>query len=704
MVILVERAGHLVEKEELISALWPDSFVEEANVAQHVWTIRKALGDAHNGRPFIETVPKKGFRFAAPVVRRSRRDEESPVGADVGTLPTSTLTRGSSAEHLVKPVKGHWNRVVVAVGLLLILTFALLGLYGLKSRSPAKSRATLKIVPFTSFPGQKSAPAFSPDGKQIAFVWDGPKGDNEDIYVKLISEGNPLRLTSDPAPDRNPSWSPDGRFIAFVRVLKDENVLMTMPLGGPERKVITFTGNPFANWSPDGKYFVINSKDSSDELTNIYLVSVETGEKRKLTSSPSQFNGDRGGRFSPDGRWIAFIRSLNISVDDIYVVPVSGGEPRRITNDNVEMRGLDWTADGREIVFSSNRGGPFSLWRVLAAGGAPEPLPGVGENATVPRISRQGNYIAYVSDKLDYKIWRGPGPNAPDKNSPLTQLIASTRKDAQPQYSPDGKRIAFVSDRSGSWEIWICDSEGSNPIQLTHLGSGDNGSPHWSPNGQQIAFDARITGSSDIYIINVDGGSPRQLTTEPSTENVPIWSKDGRWIFFGSDRSGDWQIWKIPAAGGQSIQVTKGGGFLPVGTTHDFIYHVRSSGALIPGKKSGEPGVWRVPVDGGDEIHIFDQVEDPATVFVSEDGIYFVKQPVVGQPDATLAARGLSSMSKLDREIEFYSFIDKQTMKLFSVKKPAVLWGLSASPDGNWILYTESDRLDNDIMLVENFQ
>src|SRR5262245_43832101 len=206
LVMLVERAGHLVEKEELISALWPDSFVEEANVAQHVWTIRKTLGEADNGGPFIETVPKKGFRFVTPVVRRSGRDEESPAGAVVGTLPTPTLARGSSADYVVKPVKSHWNRVVVALGLLLILTIALLGLYELMTRSPAKSRATLKIVPFTSFPGIKAWPAFSPDGKQIAFAWTGEKGGRFDIYVQLIGgEGPPLQLTTNPAPDRTPS-------------------------------------------------------------------------------------------------------------------------------------------------------------------------------------------------------------------------------------------------------------------------------------------------------------------------------------------------------------------------------------------------------------------------------------------------------------------------------------------------------------------
>src|SRR2546425_276249 len=622
---------------------------------------------------------------AMPAITDAKAAQETKTDSLSQTSGVAELRPTSSAEYIVNEMRRHKKGFVLASAL--ILAIAALGLYKLIDRRSSNSRApTLKIVPFTSFPGRKSEPAFSPDGRQIAFTWDGEKGDNVDIYVKLIGEGTPLRLTTDPAPDRNPTWSPDGRFIAFVRVLKDEKALMTIPaLGGPERKVTSFKGNPYATWSPDGKYFAIDSSDSADELSNIFLVSAETGEKRKLSTSPMQFNGDRGAKFSPDGKWIAFIRSLNYAVDDIYIIAVSGGEPRRLTNDKVDIQGLDWTADGREIVFSSIRGGPFGLWRVSASGGSPEALPGVGENALIPRISRQGNYLAYVYNKFDWNIWRRPGPNATDEDAPPTKLIASTRWDIQPKYSPDGKRITFVSDRSGNSEIWVADSDGSRPIQVTNFGGGVAGIPRWSPDGQQIAFDARSTGSSDIYVVNADGGSPRQLTTEPSADIVPVWSKDGRWIFFGSDRSGDWQIWKIPSPGGEAVQVTKDGGYASLAAMDAFIYYTRTSGA-VAAKKSSEPGVWRAPVDGGEEIRVFDQVVFPVSLFVTENGVYFT-------------TRGPSTSST----IAFYSFSNKQTTRLFSIDKigPA---GLSASPDGKWIVWSQVDQVDNDIMLVESFR
>ena len=347
---------------------------------------------------------------------------------------------------------------------------------------------------------------------------------------------------------------------------------------------------------------------------------------------------------------------------------------------------MDWTADGREIVFSSTRGGSsYALWRVSISGGSPQPLPGVGENAYVPVVSRHGNYLAYVYRKEDVNIWRAAGPNSLVKDSPPTALITSTRSDLSPAYSADGKRIAFASDRSGSLEIWICDSEGLNPVEVTHFGSGHNGTPRWSPDGQRIAFDARVTGSSDIYVVGADGGSPRQLTTETSTDLMPVWSKDGRWIFFGSDRSGDWQIWRVAPEGGQAMQITKGGGFATVGATDGFIYYTRSSGAVSV-KQASEPGVWRVPVDGGEELRMFDQGR-AHHLCVTEDGIYFYD----GQATAGPA-------------IEFYSFVNRQTTKLLSIDKSKYYGLITASPDGKWILHAQIDHVDNDIMLVENFQ
>ena len=180
-------------------------------------------------------------------------------------------------------------------------------------------------------------------------------------------------------------------------------------------------------------------------------------------------------------------------------------------------------------------------------------------------ISRQGNRLAYDERFLDSNIWRLELPEAKStsrQNSPArTKLIFSTRADHSPQFSPDGRRVVFISDRSGNEEVWVCESAGTNPLQLTFFDGPATGAARWSPDGRQIAFDSQASGNTDIYVIGAEGGKPRQMTTETSHDTTPSWSHDGRWIYFRSNRSGSYQVWKLPVAGGPALQVTRQGGY-----------------------------------------------------------------------------------------------------------------------------------------------
>jgi Tol biopolymer transport system component len=253
--------------------------------------------------------------------------------------------------------------------------------------------------------------------------------------------------------------------------------------------------------------------------------------------------------------------------------------------------------------------------------------------------------------------------------------------DQGPQYSPDGKRIVFESTRSGFYEIWVCDSEGTNTIQLTTL-ERVTGTPRWSPDGRQIAFDSRPESHSGIYVINVEGGSPRRLTTETSDDVVPSWSRDGRWIYFASNRSGTQQVWKVPAEGGQAVQVTKKGGLAAFESP---------DGKIVYYAKFDSPGLWRVAVEGGEETLVLDQPKAGYWDYwaVVDGGIYFVNAAVVSRPT-----------------IEFYSFATRRVRQIAAMEKEAYKWspGFAISPDGRWILYASMDHSGSDIMLVENFR
>ena len=422
------------------------------------------------------------------------------------------LKRDSESGRLAVPAAGgphaattkrSWIVAGLVATMLAVLVAAAIWQYAHRATTQT-DLAPMTVTPFTSYTGLVCCPSFSPDGNQIAFLWDRGEGKGVDLYVKLIGDTTPLRLTNAPGTIAGLAWSPDGRRIATLR---PDGVFVVSALGGPERRLAE-THSPALgglDWSPDGKWLALPDKETGDGSVGIFLVSPETGERHRLTS-PLNPTDDRGPAFSPDGTTLAFARARSIFSQDVFVVPLAGGEPRQLTFLSGSIRGLDWTPDGKQIVLSvsiSGEAGNNSLWRIAAAGGKPEKVSGLGlGGATDPTVSRHGNRLAYGESSDNVNVWQ-LRLSSPDKPAgPPLKVISSTRGQSGQQYSPDGRRIAFVSDRGGSAQIWACDPDGSNPVQLTFLKAGDTGTPHWSPDGRSIVFDSTTSGNEGIYSID----------------------------------------------------------------------------------------------------------------------------------------------------------------------------------------------------------
>lgn len=565
LTLLLERANEVVTREELRQKLWStDTFVDfEHSLNTSVKKLRQALGDSAENPRFVETLARRGYRFIPPVERTrpsfpsddapplasTETGEHSPLGVPEAPLQPARLLR-------------RWLRLAA------VLFSAFVGAawwwqwpQGLGSSNPT----SMTVSRLTSFRGIERDGALSPDGKQLAFAWDGEKGKNFDIYVQLVDTGKPVRLTESPANDFFPVWSPDGRYIAFVRSSAQDSGFYVIPcIGGQERKLADAAFSwprPFRvlDWSPDGKLLAVADRKSSLEPFSIFLVSVETGERRKLTSPPlttsvSLEEGDSCPVFSPDGRSLAFARGAGSTFRDIFVVPVEGGEPKRLISDRLTY-GLDWTSDSQEIVFSSavGAGARRRLWRTAASRVSPELLTIGGDFALNPTVSTQGSSLIYTEWINSSAIWQID--LAGSKGIGSHPVISSTQVENSPQFSPDGKKVVFASTRTGSYEVWTCDNDGGNPQRLTFFGGPLTGTPRWSPDGRQIAFDSRPNGYSDIFLISSNGGTPRCLTPGTSTADdiLPSWSRDGHWVYFTSDRSGRPQIWKMPTGGGPAV-------------------------------------------------------------------------------------------------------------------------------------------------------
>jgi eukaryotic-like serine/threonine-protein kinase len=668
-----------------------DRYQSSKDLAIELRELRAEMKIAGSGAAWTAPPREAG---AHPPARSTSVDDGRPitsptepnVSTDSGKLPTAANVRHRSGPFTVLII----SAVLIAAGGLGFGVYKLV-----RGNEQGAADAPFRVTPITSSPTVERNPALTTDGKQLAYVWIGEKGDNFDIYVKITDAGTPLRLTSDPAKEMSPAWSPDNRFIAFMRGDGANKGFYIVPaLGGAERKITDAFGwgdagtRPEAiDWSPDGKTLAVVDRPSENTPWSVFVVDVETGDRKRVTAPPEDLDGDVMAAFSPDGRSLAFLRRRDAGTSDIYLVPAEGGEPTQITSDGVTIRGLDWTSDGGRLVFSSERaGGNPTLWTISVDGGAPSPIAGATDNVAEISTSAKSGRLVYAQLSIDVNLWRVEIPNTSGRRHPAiqpTKFITSNRGETDPSFSSNGQKIVFSSTRSGSSEIWVADGEGQNAVQVTNFGGAAvTGSPRFSPDGRSIVFDSRAGGNPDIYVVSSDGGAPRRLTDQPSEDVVPSWSGDGRFVYFASKRTGRFEIWKVPSVGGDAVQVTREGGFISAESIDGkTLYFTR-------GRPS--PSLWAVDLASGQETQVLD-LNVGRNWAVGERGIYFLKLPA-NEPEPY--------------SLEFFDLTTLQIRTLTNLQVPARSFAVSTmaiSPDERWVVYAQRDQLDFDLMLIENF-
>ncbi len=674
---LLETPGELVSREALRDRLWgADTFVDfEAGLNAAVRRLRDALNDSADAPRYVETLPRRGYRFIAPV---------DVVSTGLPVAPSAPPS---------EPVRGRRLRrrsVLLALCAVALLGAALWA--GLRLNDAAPTAPAARPVPITRFPGLEVEPAISPAGNLVAFAWNGENEDNFDIYVRSIDGSSQLRLTHDASPEHSPAWSPDGQRIAFARQVAGRRMIMEVPaLGGPETPLFEALGTEAPGWSlgawsyglswtPDGRHLVFGNQSASSPGSAIYLYSLDDGRTRRMSSPPENLS-DIHPVVSPDGRYLAFVR-LNPTgrggsvflqrLENLQLV----GEARQLTVGH-RVIGFDWAQDSRSIVHDAGLVDP-GLWRVSVAGGASE-LVWANIRTAKPSLARTGAGVVYQATAFDSNIWELRTPSSATSEAETFRVIASTSSDSDMRLSPDGTRIAFVSGRSGHSDLWVSNRDGSQARQLTNRAGWRSGSPCWSADGKSIAFDANEPGGTwSLYIVPADGSPISKPVISDRYNNVrPAWSFDGKWIYFASDRTGDYQIWRMPSAGGTLEQITRNGGHDPIVSPDGRrLYYV---------KQLPVAGIWEVPLDGGPEVEVVGRGRSLA-FDVADTGIFI-----------------MDSSAKPQATVEMFSFASRTLVPITQL--PAGLRLLPASylnvtRDGRSMLYVQFDQWMSDIEML----
>ena len=606
--------------------------------------------------------------------------EELKEESDSGTLTAAPATERPA------PRTAPWRlAAVLAVAVLAVAVLVALAGWWWRPQ-PRVETAPLVATPLTSYPGIEQTPALSPSGEQVAFSWNGEAQDNFDIYVQVVGAAGTVRLTDDPAFDWAPTWSPDGREIVFYRYWPEGKfaVVSVPSLPGRERTIREY---PFPPGMPNEFLYVLRPALSPDGEwsagtgeSGLLLTRRGSGEMRAIADVPG--GAETFPAFSPDGRSLAFISWRTGGVDtDLYVVRLTeayqaDGEPERLTSGMRLAHRPAWMPDGREIIFSAAAEIDQGLWRVAASGAsAARRVVMVGGGAWSPSISSDGQRLVYEHRTMRSSLWR-VGVGAPE--GAAERITSSTRGEAWPSYSPDGTRIAFSSDRSGSLEIWMADADGSGSVKMTSLEQFSVGS-EWSPDGRWIVFQSSGEFGNQLYVVGAAGGGSRPLTGGSEDALQPSWSPDGEWIYFMSSRSGTKQIWRLPAAGGEAVQVTRGGGeFARVSPDGSELYFTRGI--------YGSLELWKATVTGEDATRV-----DVPPIYdwgfaIAGERLYFTTPPQ-GQAYPVMALDLSSGKTEEVARIGFTPF-------------PR----FSASPDGKWLVYYQGEQANSDLMLVEGFR
>jgi Tol biopolymer transport system component/DNA-binding winged helix-turn-helix (wHTH) protein len=569
LLILVRKSGQVLEKDELMSAIWPDSFVEEGSLTRSIATLRKALGEEHGEHRYIETMPRRGYRFVAKVhvatedgfVPAVVASQNIVVTAADGVAPEPvTLPVEASSTSARNSIKRRRQSFILATTLLLAVSGFAFWLVGwLNREKAAEPFHTIRMTRLT-MTGRARDVAISPDGKYVAYVM-GDAGRQGLVVRQVAAESEAQIVPPAETRYRGLTFSRDGDYLYFVSRQKNEAelALYRIPvLGGAAQRLMGRVDSA-VTFSPDGSQLAfVRESPTLGESALVIARADGSGERRQAVRKlPASFSVD-GPAWSPDGKLIAcaavnFTGGLHYQMVAINVV--DGSEQVIGAQRWLWMKRVAWLPDGSGLVVPARQpaaGLTNQIWRLSYPGGEARRVTNdLNDYHGLSLTADAATLVAVQVEELS-TIWVAPRSN-PGRAAQITQ--APRRQDGYRglAWTPDG-RIVYSSNASGSKDLWRMNADGSRPERLTSH-AGDNVSPAVSGDGRFIVFVSNRGGASRVWRMEMDGSRQQELTGG-DLDLAPALSPDNRWIIYSSIKSGRRTLWRAPAGGGEASPLT----------------------------------------------------------------------------------------------------------------------------------------------------
>ncbi|MCB1641112.1 MAG: PD40 domain-containing protein [Xanthomonadales bacterium] len=578
--VLLRHEGEPVSREVLIDQIWRDQYPSDDVVTKAIGELRRVL--AQDGQTVIETIPRVGYRLL-PTVQWLDADSGAPWEAE----PASAEESGEAPVPAANEAPPSWRAAPWWLAAAVIVVAAI-GLWLLRPLAPAdrsetsglamasvqdQERLALAIAghlsvsarPFAAGAQSEYLPSVSPDGQWVVFVeWPAARGEGSRLMIRALGAESARPLVDDRRvrTETTPNWSPDGQALVYQRIDDDGCQLRWIaPFTGEQRMVAPCSAG-FIDWidfTPDGRGLLLSRPASAGAAPQLRILDLDDGRWRPFEYTRSATDTDVQGVYSPDGQTLVFRRGA-APLSDLYLVAADGGEVRRLTELRTTIRGMDWLPDNRHLLFASSHGGQMALWLLDTQGGQLSPLGAYG--AGFPQVAASTGSLVFQQQLQPYNLIRFTTTTVAEPS--VQAVFPSSRGDAFPSLSPDGTRMAFVSNRSGRNEILLGDLADGQVATLTRNFDGDVGAPSWSPDGRRLLFERRPPGGGELVEMDIASRRQQALPLDVVDPRNGRYAPDGQSLFFDAEVEGLRQVFQYRPDSEAPLQLTREGGWRPL--------------------------------------------------------------------------------------------------------------------------------------------